>query len=171
MLGLPAQTWAVTLVALPQRGITRTQIRSGCLSVKPKHAGKPIGALNLTPRFLRFIAWLNQPVLQFLMVSLHMKMDKKLADGISQRFFPKENGVSFILHLIPQLGCKVHEIYDDAPCWGEPRAIGRPVFQTGDAWHWLVRRAKALFCVRPGGVGMDPISRAISCKVSQPLCR
>ena len=52
-----------------------------------------------------------------------------------ERNLIQDDGACFILHLIRQLVCKVHEIHDDALGWGERRAIGPSVVQTGDAWH------------------------------------
>jgi hypothetical protein len=69
------------------------------------------------------------------------------------------DGACFILHLIPQLVCKVHEIHDDALGWGERRAIGPSVVQTGDAWHWLEQLAVALFLRTSRRCGGEPRSR------------
>ena len=58
--------------------------------------------------------------------------------------FIPDQGSCFILHLIPQLMSKVHEIHEHALCWGEQMVNGPSVVQTADAWHQVERLARAL---------------------------
>jgi hypothetical protein len=66
--------------------------RSGGVTVViSQHATESLTALNLTGCAADCVASLNHPVVEPLVISLRMKMDEELTNGLSQRPFPEED--------------------------------------------------------------------------------
>ena len=80
------------------RAVTQPEVlwgsgtKSGGLTVViSQHATESLAALDLTGCAADCVACLNHPVVEPLVISLRMKMDEELTNGVSQRSFPEED--------------------------------------------------------------------------------